>query len=175
MENHAENFINFKEKTMNDFISLNDDKKTAFLLKLSMKTVSLLHKAEQRNTAEKAIEYCWEWLYNGSPDGNFLYELLVNEQDGITMFAENTEDISEQAIWNCIIDAVAFTSRKAYESENLQWYPEPIELVSDELIYHFMECYHCCFTDDNYIKNITEYLNSFENKSEWKNYFKKII
>lgn len=160
---------------MNNFISFSDDKKTAFLLGLSMKTVSLLHKAEQRNIAEKAIEYCWEWLYNGSPDGDFLYELLVNEQNGITIFAENTDDISEQTVFNCIIDAVAFTSRKAYESENEKYYPEPIELVSDELIYHFMECYNYCFRGDNYIKNITQYLNSSENKSEWKNYFKKIV
>ena len=124
---------------MNDFMSLRDDKKTAFLLELSMKTVSLLHKVKHKTIAEKTIEYCRKWLYNGSPDGDFLYELLINEQDGITIFAENTEDISEQAAWNCIIDAVAFTSRKAYESENVKWYPEPIELVSDELIYHFMK------------------------------------
>ncbi len=160
---------------MNDFISLSDDKKTAFLLELSMKTVSLLHKSEHKTIAEKAIEYCREWLYNGSPDGDFLYDLLVNEQDGITIFAENTEDVSEQTVWNCIIDAVAFTSRKAYESEKVKCYPEPIELVSDDLIHHFMECYHCCFSDDKYIKNITEYLNSSTNKSEWKNYFEKII
>ncbi|MDE5620897.1 MAG: hypothetical protein K2I80_10380 [Ruminococcus sp.] len=158
---------------MNDFMSLRDDKKTAFLLELSMKTVSLLHKVKHKTIAEKTIEYCRKWLYNGSPDGDFLYELLINEQDGITIFAENTEDISEQAAWNCIIDAVPFTSRKTYESENVKWYPEPIELVSDELIYHFMECYHFCFSDDKYIKNITEYLNSSENKSEWKNYFEK--
>ncbi|MDE5583044.1 MAG: hypothetical protein K2J08_05020 [Ruminococcus sp.] len=160
---------------MDSFINFTDDKKTAFLLGLSMKTVSLLSQSELKATAEKSIEYCWKWLYNGSPDGDFLYELLVNEQNGITIFAENTDDISEQTVLNCIIDAVAFTSRKAYESENLKWYPEPIELVSDELIHHFMECYNYCFSDDNYIKNITEYLNSSENKSEWKNYFKKII
>ncbi len=160
---------------MNNFISFNDDKKIAFLLGLSMKTVSLLHKAEQRNITEKAIEYCWKWLYNGSPDGDFLYELLVNEQDGITIFAENTDDISEQAVLNCIIDTVAFTSRKAYESENVEWYPEPIELVSDELIYHFMECYNYCFPNDTYIKNIAEYLDFSVNKSEWKHYFENNI
>lgn len=160
---------------MDNFIGLSDNKKTAFLLGLSMKTVSLLCESEQKNISEKTIDYCWEWLCHGSYNGDFLYELLVNEQDGITIFAENTEDISEQAIFNCIIYAVAFTSRKAYESENVKWYPEPIELVSDELIYHFMECYHVCFPNDKSIKNITEYLNSSENKSEWKNYFEKII
>ncbi len=160
---------------MNNFISLNDNKKTAFLLGLSMKTISLLHESEQKNISQKAIEYCWEWLCHGSPDGDFLYELLDNEQNGITIFAENAKDVSEQAVWNCIIDAVAFTSRKAYESENVKWYPEPIEAVSDELIYHSIECYHCCFKDSKYIENITEYLNSSRNKSEWKNYFEKII
>ncbi|MDE5835118.1 MAG: hypothetical protein K2H26_06315 [Ruminococcus sp.] len=160
---------------MNNFKNFSDDKKTAFLLGLSMKTVSLLHKTEQRNIAEKAIEYCWKWLCNGNPDGDFLYELLVNEQNGITIFSENTEDISEQAVWNCIIDSVAFTSRKAYEYENSEWYPEPIELVSDELIYHFIECYHYCFADDKYIKNITEYLNSSGNKSDWKYFLDEII
>lgn len=160
---------------MDSFINFNNDKKTAFFLGMSMKTVSLLNNAEHRATAEKAIEYCWKWLYNGNPDGEFLYELLVNEQNGITIFAENTEDISEQAVWNCIIDAVAFTSRKAYEAENTKYYPEPIELVSDELIYHFMECYNSCFTDNKHRKNITEYLSYSENKSEWKKSIKKMI
>lgn len=160
---------------MDSFKNFSNDKKTAFLLELSMKTVSLLNNAGQKIIAEKAIEYCRKWLYRKHPDGDFLYGLLVNEQDGITIFAENTEDVSEQAVWNCIIDAVAFTSRKAYESENVKYYPEPIELVSDELIYHFMECYHCCFPDDKYIKNITEYLNSSGNKSDPKHFPEEII
>ncbi|MDE6781321.1 MAG: hypothetical protein K2J40_07685, partial [Ruminococcus sp.] len=109
---------------------------------------------EHKATAENAIEYCWKWIYNKNPDGDFLYELLVDENNGITILAENTENILEQSIWNCIIDAVAFTSRKAYEYENTEYYPEPIELVSDELICHFMECYNCCFPDDNYMDNI---------------------
>lgn len=135
-------------------MNLNNDKKTAFLLELSMKTVPLINNTKHRTTAEKAIEYCWKWLYNGNPDGDFLYELLVNEEYGITIFAENTKDVLEQAVWNCIIYAVAFTSRKAYESENTKYYPEPINSVSDELIYHFIECYNFCFSDDKYIKKL---------------------
>ncbi len=148
---------------MDGFINLNDDKKIALLLELSMKTVSLLNDSEQKIIAEKAIEYCWKWLCKKSPDGDFLYELLEDENNGITVFAENTDDISEQAVWNCITDAVAFTSRKAYEYENAEYYPEPIELVSDELIFHFIECYNCCFPNDT-IKNITEYPDSSDSK-----------
>jgi len=157
---------------MESYINLNDNKKTMFLLELSTKTVSLLNDSEQKIIAEKAIEYCWKWLFKKSPDGEFLYELLVNEKNGITVLTENTDDISEQAVWNCIIDAVAFTSRKAYEYQNTEYYPEPIELVSDELISHFIECYNCCFPNDT-IKNITEYLNSSDSKSLWKNLYKK--
>lgn len=78
-------------------------------------------------------------------------------------------------VWNCIIDAVAFTSKKAYESENAEYYPEPIELVSDNLIYHFIECYNQCFPNDMYINKLTEYLNSSGSKSEWKSFSEKII
>lgn len=160
---------------MDNFMSFSDDKKTAFLLGLSMKTVSLLNKDEHRTIAENAVDYCWEWLDKRKPDGDFLYNLLVDEKSGITIFAESTEDISEQAVWNCITYAVAFTSRKAYDSENAKYYPEPIELVSDELIYHFIECYNCCFPDDAHIKNVTEYLNSSDSKSEWKRSLAKMI
>lgn len=139
---------------MHNFKNLSDDKKIVFFLEMSMKTVSLLNSPEHKSTAEKTIEYCWKWLYNKNPDGDFLYELLVNENNGITILAENTENVLEQSVWNCIIDAVAFTSRKAYEYENTEYYPEPVELVSDELIFHFMECYKCCFPDDNYMDNI---------------------
>lgn len=101
-----------------------------------------------------------------------------DEPDGITIFAESTENISEQAVWNCITDAVAFTSRKAYEYENSEYYPEPIELVDDELILHFMECYNRCFPDDMYVKKVAGYLELSGVKSEWKKFrtdgFKKL-
>lgn len=111
---------------MDIFKNLNDDKKTAFFLALAMKTVSLLNNDLQKTIAENALDFCWKWLECKVPDGDFLYGLLVDEQNGITIFAENTENISEQAVWNCITDAVAFTSRKAYEYENSEYYPEPI-------------------------------------------------
>ncbi|MCM1507370.1 MAG: Imm6 family immunity protein [Ruminococcus flavefaciens] len=163
------------KKIINDFIDFTDDKKTAFFLTLTMKTVSLINNNVQRNIAEKAIEYCWKWLDGKSHNGDFLYELLVDEENGITIFAENTENISELSAWNCIIDAIAFTSRKAYEYKNTKYYPEPIELVSDQLIHHFMECYNLCFLDDIYADKISDYIISSGNKSEWKNYSEKII
>lgn len=156
------------------FKNLNDDKKTAFFLALAMKTVSLLNEV-QKNIAENALDYCWKWLDCKVPDGDFLYGLLVDEQDGITIFAESTGNISEQAVWNCITDAVAFTSRKAYEYENSEYYPEPIELVDDEIILHFMECYNCCFPDDTYVSKVAGYLELSGTNSEWQKYIEKIV
>ncbi|MEH7229141.1 Imm6 family immunity protein [Bacillus safensis] len=44
-----------------------------------------------------------------------LYELLDNEENGITIIQEMSDIETDILAWNCIIDAVAYTSRKAFE------------------------------------------------------------
>ncbi|WP_244811751.1 Imm6 family immunity protein [Caldibacillus sp. NES_3] len=43
--------------------------------------------------------------------GDILYELLDNEENGITIIQEMSDNETDVEAWNCIIDAVAYTSR----------------------------------------------------------------
>lgn len=43
--------------------------------------------------------------------GDVLYELLDNEENGITIIQEMSDNETDVEAWNCIIDAVAYTSR----------------------------------------------------------------
>ncbi len=65
--------------------------------------------------------------------------------------------------WNCIIDAVAYTSRKAFEREGVKYYPEPIALVDDTLVDHFIDCFENCMEDsDIYIKSLNSILEDYK-------------
>lgn len=162
---------------MDTFNIFNDEKKTAFFLGLSQKLLLLLDDDENKSIAEKSVNCCWEWLTKRSYNGDFLYELLVNEENGITVIAEMFEDSRSCSIWNCLINAVAYTSQKAYENEGARYYPEPIEIVNDDLIYHFLQCYSLCVPKDNYIERISDFLSNCDenDKSEWLNQFLRML
>ncbi|MFP7471023.1 Imm6 family immunity protein [Niallia taxi] len=77
--------------------------------------------------------------YQGKEEiGYELYNLLDDEENGITIIQEMSENENDIAAWNCIIDTVAYTSRKAMEKEGVEYFPEPIALVDDTLVEHFI-------------------------------------
>ena len=119
-----------------------DDCKVTFFLGLSQKVVSVFSKNNDKVTAQKALDFCWKWLQNKECDGEYLYNLLDDEDCGITLIQEMSEYENDKVAWNCIIDAVAYTSRKAYETEGAKYFPEPIELVDDTLVEHFINCFN---------------------------------
>ncbi|MEH7134119.1 Imm6 family immunity protein, partial [Priestia megaterium] len=68
-------------------------------------------------------------------------------------------------VWDCIIDAVAYTSRKAFEREGVEYYPEPIALVDDTLVEHFIDGFERCIENaDSYIERLTSLLNDDTNR-----------
>lgn len=96
--------------------------------------------------------------------GDSLYDLLDNEENGITIIQEISDNETDIMAWNCIIDAVAYTSRKVLEREGIKYYPEPIALVDDTLVEHFIDCFERCIKNsDSYIKKINILLNYSKN------------
>ena len=118
---------------MRKYYDLSNEKKTAFFIGVSEKSITFLKNEHQAELARNAVECCREWLINRKYDGEFLYELLDNEETGITIISDMTDDTVESAIWNCLIDTVAFVSRQAYDGEGAKYFPEPIELVDGNL------------------------------------------
>lgn len=148
------------ERKMQKYYDLSNEKKTAFFIGVSEKCITFLKNERQAEIARNALECCWEWLINRKYDGEFLYELLDNEENGITIISDMTEDTAESAIWNCLIDTIAFVSRQAYDGEGAEYFPEPIELVDGNLGEHLLKCYDTVFADGEYIDMLLDFLLS---------------
>jgi hypothetical protein len=149
--------------TIINFGSLTDEGKVIFFLGLSEKVLSVFSKEEDQNTAQEVIYKCWEWLRDKENIGDILYELLDNEENGITIIQEMSDNKIDVIAWNCIIDAVAYTSRKAFEREGVKYYPEPISLVDDTLVEHFIDCFEkCVINPEIYIQRINSLLDDYK-------------
>lgn len=147
-----------------NFSSLTEDGKVTFFLGLSEKVLMVFSQKEDQVLAQKVIRKCWDWLKDKENIGDILYELLDNEENGITIIQEMSVNETDVTAWNCIIDAVAYTSRKAFEREGVKYYPEPIALVDDTLIDHFMDCFTKCIDNpDSYIRKMNIFLDKHKN------------
>lgn len=90
---------------------------------------------------------------------------MDNEENGITIIQEMSVNEVDVIAWNCIIDAVAYTSRKAFEKEGVKYYPEPIALVDDTLVNHCIECFEKCIENsDGYIQRISSLLYGYQDE-----------
>lgn len=73
------------------------------------------------------------------------------------------ENIDCINLWNCIINAIAYIARKAYEKEGINFFPEPILLVDDEIIKESIESliqYNC--EEKEFIQKIyQEYIKEY--------------
>ncbi|MCA4153672.1 Imm6 family immunity protein [Priestia megaterium] len=148
-----------------NFNSLTEHDKVIFFLALSEKVVPVLSRTEDQILARKVICKCWEWLKDKENSGDTLYELLDHEGNGITIIQEMSDNKTDVIVWDCIIDAVAYTSRKAFEREGVEYYPEPIALVNDTLVEHFIDGFERCIENaDSYIERLTSLLNDDTNR-----------
>ncbi len=71
-----------------NFSSLTDDGKVIFFLGLSEKVLSVFSQKEDQILAKEVIYKCWEWLKSKENIGDILYELLDNEENGITIIQD---------------------------------------------------------------------------------------
>lgn len=120
------------------FSHLTDEGKVLFFILLSKEILSDFSQVEDRQLAQNALSKSLEWVKNKEEIGYELYDLLDDEENGITIIQEMSENKKDIAAWNCIIDTVAYTSRKAMEMEGVEYFPEPIALVDDTLVEHFI-------------------------------------
>lgn len=120
------------------FSHLTDEGKVLFFILLSKEILSDFSQVEDRQLAQNALSKSLEWVKNKEEIGYELYDLLDDEENGITIIQEMSENENDIAAWNCIIDTVAYTSRKAMEKEGVEYFPEPIALVDDTLVEHFI-------------------------------------
>ncbi|EMI9087821.1 Imm6 family immunity protein [Bacillus cereus group sp. RP37] len=159
-----------------NFDRLTEDGKVIFFLGLSEKVLSVFSQKEEKIFAQEVIYKCWEWVEDKENIGDILYDLLDNEENGITIIQEMSVNEVDVIAWNCIIDAVAYTSRKAFEKEGVKYYPEPIALVDDTLVNHCIECFEKCIENsDGYIQRISSLLYGYQDEEIASDLRKKIL
>lgn len=145
-----------------DITKLGQKSKCIFAIKLAEKASSYLKESNVKSFINEAIEICWKWVHTEENLGEVLYNFLDNEENGFTLFQEMEEDEKNISAWNCIIDAVAYISRAAYEKEGAKFFPEPIELADDSIFEHMMHSLILCngleceYIEKVYIKCLEE-------------------
>ena len=104
-----------------DITKLEQKNKCIFAIKLAEKASSYLQESNVKGLINEAIEVSWKWVHTEENVGEVLYNFLDNEENGFTLFQEMEEDEKKISAWDCIIDAVAYVSRAAYENEGIKY------------------------------------------------------
>lgn len=127
-----------------DITKLEQKSKSIFAIKLAEKACSYLQESNAKDLLDEAIKVGWQWVRTEENLGEVLYNYLDNEENGFTFFQETEEDEKNISAWDCIIDAVAYISRVAYEKEGAKYLPEPIEIVDDSIFSHMVHSLILC-------------------------------
>ncbi|QKG84623.1 hypothetical protein GXN76_09130 [Kroppenstedtia pulmonis] len=148
---------------------ISTDARVSFYLVLAEKVIPIIEGAEGYPKAREALDRCWEWVEYKTGSGDQLYELLDDEFTGIEIYAQLEKDPQKSLVWVCIGYALAYTIRKMYEHEGEKYFPEPINLVDEELIDYFMEAIRGLESyQDQWNKELESYLTEhyFDNGEE---------
>ena len=138
-----------------DIAKLTQDSKCIFAIKLAERASSYLQKIDASNLINEAIQVAWDWIHKRGDVGEILYDFLDNEENGFTLIQEMEQNEKNINAWNCIIDALAYISKVAYENEGVRYLPEPIESVDDNIFSHMIQSLILCNNEERkYIEHI---------------------
>ena len=160
---------------MKRFFNFDKERKVLFFICVAKKSIKELNSSEQKETANNALNACRKQIVDKKYDGELLYNYLDNEENGITLFQEMTDDNNESSIWNCVIDAVAYSSKFAYDSLGAEYYPEPIALVDDELVDHLIKSYNNCIADEKFIIELLDLISNANINYEFEKKSRKLV
>lgn len=127
-----------------DITKLEQKNKSIFAIKLAERACSYLQESNAKDLINEAIKVGWQWVHTEENVGEVLYNFLDNEENGFTLFQEMAEGVKSISAWDCIIDAIAYVSRAAYEKEGTKYLPESIEIVDDNIFTHMVHSLILC-------------------------------
>ena len=126
------------------FSKLNIEKKCDFAITIGKLASDYLNDNNAKGLVDEAFEIARQWNGTLGDIGEKLYYYLDNEENGFTLFQEMEDDEVIINAWNCIIDAIAYVSKAAYEIKGEKYLPEPIEIVDDNTISHMIQSLFLC-------------------------------
>ena len=137
-----------------DIAKLDQKSKCIFAIKLGERASLYFKEDNVKGLINEALKDAWEWVQTGRDVGETLYDFLDNEENGFTLFQEMEENPQNINAWDCIIDAIAYISKAAYEKKGVKYLPEPIEIVDDNIFSHMIHGLILCDSmESEYIEN----------------------
>ncbi|XEC94343.1 Imm6 family immunity protein [Paenibacillus tarimensis] len=145
---------------MSNINQLSSDAQVVFLLILSSKIIDIISTSDGYQEAKEALEVCWNWVENKDVSGDSIYEYLDNgDETGLLIQMQYEKDEQKVNVWNCVVDAIAFTNWKAYQNDGEKYLPAPIEAVDEDLINHFITSFNLVDSSDaSIIERVENYL-----------------
>lgn len=129
---------------LDTFEKLESDRQVAFLLGLSETVVDLLISSSAYEDINSAMKVCWEWLENKRYSGDEIYYLLDDgtEFTGLFMQMQDENETLKELVWGCVVDTISFTNWRAYQFDNEEYLPAPIENVDESILMQFLEGFY---------------------------------
>lgn len=126
--------------TFADFDQLNMKYRCILYALLAEKASAYITDLRAHLLLKNAITYSWEWIETGRYCGNDFFDVVIEEMQltGLLFYlgrAQKSNDKSAGA-WGCIVDAIMYIARKAYEKDGYTSaaFPEAIGQVKDYFI-----------------------------------------
>ena len=139
---------------MEEYYSFTQSQKASFAYKTLQFIFVNIESMRIKKILENAIQLCDDFYTKNSNVADELYETLDNEEDGFTIIQECEENEDIQLILDCIIDSIAIITKEAYDNIGQKYYPEPIELVTQETFIHLLNSLQKCYGEESISKII---------------------
>lgn len=133
---------------MFDLLLLSEDAQIAIFLLLAEDAIKYFINKEFIKSAKNALNSCWSYIEKRSVNGDDLYDLIDSNKYDITDLQADAETENDVRVWNCIIDSVLYTCRKAYDASN-ETLPQAVEIADFTLYEHFISQYVLLDSDNN--------------------------
>lgn len=114
------------------FAELPDDAQVGLFLSLADRAKDYFSRDEYKTITENVLEKCWKWLEDKDVSETQLYRLIDSPEENDIICVQETAEGQDLKIWDCVIYAVAYTCKKAYEHNGNEYFPQPIEIVDAE-------------------------------------------
>lgn len=113
--------------------NLADNAQSALFVIMAESALKLSENEEVHEVSKKALNIYWKWVEDQKISGDELYDLIDSgdKYDMVDLQSDIASDI-ESDILDCVINAVLYTSRKAYDYSN-EYLPQAVEGVKETL------------------------------------------
>lgn len=125
--------------------NLNDTYKNIFCILVAEKAGEYLKASKEHARISEVLDRCWEWVREEFPIADELCEVLASEEEEDFANASAMETNPQKvSAWGCVIYALAYIAKSAFQAEGDEYVPEYLEMDADEMLDnlagHFMEC-----------------------------------